>query len=75
MLLLQGSPPVAGKKRGKRVVFTREASKGHVTVPEQPVGVGVNITVCMCVYVCVTSSVYVCMCVCVKNVYVAYIYI
>jgi hypothetical protein len=59
MFDLQGSPPVAGKKRGKRVVFTREASKGHVTVPEQPVGVGVNITVCMyvCAYVCQQSVV------------------
>ena len=36
--------PVATRKRGKRLVLTREPAKGQVVLPEHPVGVGLNLS-------------------------------
>ena len=34
----------ASRKRGKRLVFSREPAKGQVVLPEHPVGVGLNLS-------------------------------
>ena len=40
----QSKATPASRKRGKRLVFTREPGKGQVVLPEHPVGIGLNLS-------------------------------